>query len=167
MDGDLIYYQFSRSKVERGDFSHFLSLYAPDKLPSGTRLREMMNVMMFGIEGYDHDPREIHSIPEIRRFYAAFHDAWPDWIYFCNLETEALQMMVMCCLPSIVAVKVDGRPNVAVNYDRLELLQFLSKDFMPMNEMCDRANMSERNIYDRSKGVFGYFDLPFDAEPPQ
>jgi hypothetical protein len=166
MGGDLIFYQFSRSKVERGDFSHFLSLYAPDKLPFGKRLREMMNVIMFGIEGYDDDLREIHSIPEIRSFDAAFHDAWPYWIYFCNLETEALQMMVMCCLPSIVAMKVDGRPNVAVNYDRLELLQFLSKDFMPMNEMCDRAKMSERSIYDRSKAVFGYFDLPYDAEPP-
>ena len=28
MEHDLIFYQFSRSKVERGDFSHFLSLYA-------------------------------------------------------------------------------------------------------------------------------------------
>ena len=33
MAGDLILYQFSRSKVERGDFRHFLSLYAPDNLP--------------------------------------------------------------------------------------------------------------------------------------
>jgi len=28
MDGDLIMYEFSRSKVERGDVSHFLGLYA-------------------------------------------------------------------------------------------------------------------------------------------
>ena len=32
MGSDLIFYQFSRSKVERGDFSHFLSLYAADRL---------------------------------------------------------------------------------------------------------------------------------------
>ena len=30
MKGDVIFYLFSRSKVERCDFSHFLSLYAPD-----------------------------------------------------------------------------------------------------------------------------------------
>jgi hypothetical protein len=35
MAGDLISCQFSRSKVERGDFSHFLGLYAPHKLPTG------------------------------------------------------------------------------------------------------------------------------------
>ena len=163
---DVVFYQFSRSKVERGDFSHFLTLYAPDKLPSGRRLREMMNTMMFAIEGYDDDSREIHSVPEIRRFYSAFHEAWPYWLYFCNLDTEVFRVMVLCCLPSIAATKVDGRPNVAVEYDRLELLQFLSKDFVPMNVMCERAEMFERLIYDRTKRVFEYFDLPFDAEPP-
>ncbi len=35
-----IFYQFSRSEVERSDFSHFLSLYGPDKLPTGRRLRD-------------------------------------------------------------------------------------------------------------------------------
>ena len=166
MADDIIFYQFSRSKVQRCDFSHFLGLYAPDKLPTGSRLREMMGPLMFVIEGYDDDSREIHSIPEIRRFYTAFHEAWPYWLYFCNLETEALRMMVLCCLPSLAAIKVDGRPNVAVNYDRLELLHFIGNDFGPMNAMCDRAEMFKRLIYDQSKAVFGYFDLPFDAEPP-
>src|ERR1035437_5768554 len=163
---DVVVYQFSRSKVERGDFSHFLSLYAPDKLPSGGRLREMMNTMMFAIEGYDDDSREIHSVPEIRRFYSAFHEAWPYWLYFCNLDTEVFRVMVLCCLPSLAAMKVDGRPNVSVEYDRLELLQFLSTDFAPMNVMCERAEMVDRLIYDRTKLVFENFDLPFDAQPP-
>ena len=166
MAGDIIFYQFSRSKVERCDFSHFLGLYAPDKLPSGRRLGEMMNVMMFGIEGWDADPREVHSIPEIRRFYTAFHEAWPYWLYFCNLETESLMMMVLCRLPSMAAVKVDGSPTVSVSCDPLEVLRLIGQDFGPMNAMCDRAEMSERLIYDRTKAVFGYFALPFDAEPP-
>lgn len=166
MDSQLIFYQFSRSKVEAGDFTHFLGLYGPDKLPSGARLREMMNKLMFGIEGYDDDPREVHSIPEVRRFYQEFHTAWPYWLYFCNLDTESLNMMVLCCLPSIAAVKVDGRPNVAVEYSPLDLVRFVGNDFGPMNVMCDRAEMPERMIFDRSKAVFRYFNLPFDAEPP-
>ena len=67
-DGDAFFYQSSRAKVERGDFNHFLSLYAPDKLPTSRRLRQMMNSMVFCIEGWDDDPREIHDIPETRRF---------------------------------------------------------------------------------------------------
>ena len=166
MDADLIFYQFSRDKVERGEFSHFLSLYALDKLPTGRRLRLLMNSMVFCIQGWDDDPREIHDIPEIRRFYRAFHEAWPYWLFFCNHDVDTLRTMVMCCMDSIVSLKVDGQPQVGVEHDRLELLHFLSHDFAPMNLICDRGQMFERLIYDRSKAVFEYFGLPFDAPPP-
>jgi hypothetical protein len=53
-----------------------------------------------------------------------------------------------------------------VKYDRLELLRFVRNDFGPMNAMCDRAELPERLIYDRTKAVFQHFDMPFDAEPP-
>jgi hypothetical protein len=109
MSSDLIFYQFSRDKVEQRDFSHFLSLYAPDKLPEGRRLRQMMNSFVFCIEGWDTDTREIHVIPEARRFYSAFHDAWPYWLYFCNLDVDTLRATTMCCLPSINSMQVDGQ----------------------------------------------------------
>jgi hypothetical protein len=166
MAGDLIFYQFSRSKVEHGDFNHFLSLYGPDKLPTGPRLREMMNRFVFCIDGYDDDPREIHLIPEVRRFYSAFHEAWPYWLYFCNLDVDTLRSMVMCCLPDVSTLQVDGKTKVAVTFDPLDVLNFIKHDFMPMNLMCDRAEMFERGIYDRTKAVFEHFNLPFDAEPP-
>jgi hypothetical protein len=166
MVGDLIFYQFSRSKVERGDFSHFLSLYAQDKLPEGRRLRQMMNCFVFCIEGWDSDSREIHMIPEVRRFYSAFHDAWPYWLYFCNLDVDTLRAMTMCCLPSINTMQVDGQVQVKVTCDPLDLLNFLKRDFMPMNLMCERAGMFERLSYERTKALFEYFNLPFDAPPP-
>ncbi len=166
MNHDLVVYQFSRSKVEGGDFSHFLTVYGRDKLPTGRKLREMMNTLTFIVEGFDHDPREIHSIPEVRRFYAAFREAWPFWLYFCNLDSDELRTMVLCCLPSIVVVKVDRQPNVKVEYDRLELLEFLRADFLHMNAMCARGGMFERLIYARMKAIFKYFGLPFDAPPP-
>ncbi|MGA2657549.1 MAG: hypothetical protein ABSH34_08515 [Verrucomicrobiota bacterium] len=33
-DANLVFYRFSRSEVERGDFGHFLGLHAPDGQPS-------------------------------------------------------------------------------------------------------------------------------------
>ena len=50
--------------------------------------------------------------------------------------------------------------------DPFDLLKFIKRDFMPMDAMCDRGQMCERGIYDRSKAVFEHFGLPFDAEPP-
>jgi hypothetical protein len=166
MTGQTIYYQFSRSKIEHGDFRHFLGLYAPDQLPDGRPLRDLMNNFIFAMEGWDADPREIHMIPEIRRFYSAFHDAWPYWFYFCNLEVDTLRAMTLCCLPAINTMQVDGQIQVAVTCEPLDLLNFIKRDFMPMNLMCERAGMFEERIYDRTKAVFEYFNLPFDPWPP-
>ena len=48
----------------------------------------------------------------------------------------------------------------------MEVVQFISGGFVPMNEMCERAGMSERQIFERTKAVFEYFNLPFDAGSP-
>jgi hypothetical protein len=74
--------------------------------------------------------------------------------------------MTMCCLPDVSTMQVDGKTKVAATFDPLDLLNIIKRDFMPMNAMCDRAEMFERGIYDRTKAVFEYFGLPFDAEPP-
>jgi hypothetical protein len=35
-----------------------------------------------------------------------------------------------------------------------------------MNVMCERGGMFERLIYERTKAIFTYFNLPFDAPAP-
>ena len=74
--------------------------------------------------------------------------------------------MWLCYLPDVSTLQVDGHAKMAVTCDPLDLVNFIKLDFPPMNLMCERAEMAERGIYDRSKAVFEYFGLPFDAEPP-
>ncbi len=76
---------------------------------------------------------------------------------------QGTSLVVMCCLDSLGALKVQGRDQVHVNIEPLEILRFISGGFVPMNEMCDKAGMSERQIFDRTEAVFGYFNLPSDA----
>lgn len=163
---ELILYQFSRDRVEASDAKDFLSRFGKRSLPTGKKLETMMNSLALMIEGYDHDPREIYAIPEVRSFYQQLSQRWPYWLYFCNLDTENLMMMVMCCLDSLDALKVQGQPQVQVQINPMEVVQFISGGFVPMNEMCERAGMSERQIFERTKAVFEYFNLPFDAGPP-
>lgn len=163
---ELILYQFSRDRVEASDAKDFLSRFGKRSLPTGKKLETMMNSLALMIEGYDHDPREIYAIPEVRSFYQQLWQRWPYWLYFCNLDTENLMMMVMCCLDSLDALKVQGQPQVQVQINPMEVVQFISGGFVPMNEMCERAGMSERQIFERTKAVFEYFNLPFDAGPP-
>jgi len=75
-------------------------------------------------------------------------------------------MMVMCCIDSIDALKVQGQDQVQVSLEPLEILQFISGGFVPMNEICERAGMSERQIFDRTKAVCEYFNLPFNEQAP-
>jgi hypothetical protein len=60
-------------------------------------------------------------------------------------------------LHGLDSVKVDGHPNGGVWFEPLELLRLLSRDFAPMNLICDRGQIFERLIYDRSKAVFEHF----------
>ncbi len=69
--------------------------------------------------------------------------------------------------PNLAAVGKDGRPVVGVSLDPMTLLRFVAADFNSMNEMCERAGLSERAIYDRTKEVMEYFRFPFDAPPPE
>jgi len=48
----------------------------------------------------------------------------------------------------------------------MELVRWLAAGFAPMNVMCERAGLSEREIFERTKALFEYFDLPFDAPAP-
>jgi len=70
----------------------------------------------------------------------------------------------MCCLPSVNTMQRDGQSNVAITCDPLDRLNFIKRDFMPMNAMCDRAEMFEGRIYDRTKAVLEHFGLPFDGK---
>ena len=77
---DLTVWQFSRQNVEDLEFRDFLHHYGPSGLPRGSKFATMMGTMVFCIEGYDHDVREIHSIAEVRKFYRALHRCWPYWL---------------------------------------------------------------------------------------
>ncbi len=105
--------------------------------------------------------------PEVRKFYQHFHRVWPYWFFFCDLRTETLTMMTLCLLPKISSYKRLGEPNAAVEYDPLDLLRFIPKNWVPLNMMMERAGMSEMEIYNRSRDVFQHFKLPYDQPPPE
>jgi hypothetical protein len=55
-------------------------------------------------------------------------------------------MMVACTLSRLSAVEVEGASSIVVEFEPLELLDFLKNDFPHMNLICDRAEMFERTV---------------------
>jgi hypothetical protein len=138
-------------KVERGNFSHFLGLYGRQQLPSGGRLRRMMGTIIFAIEGYDADPREIYTIPEVRSFYRAFWEAWPYWFYFtCLLENDALKPMTLCCLDELSTAQVDRKAVSFASLDVAALDGFMKKGFESFDQLAEEAGLFQPDCDDQS-----------------
>ena len=158
---------FSQAQVRQRKLAHFLKQFGSAALPDGPELAAMMGTFQFLVDGWNDDPQELYAIPEIRKFYQQFYSAWPNWFFFCDLHTETLQMMTFCLLPNIKGFKRLGDPKAAVEYDPMDLIGFIQKNFAPLNGMMERAGMSEMDIYNRTKALFEYYQLPFDAPPPE
>ena len=164
---DAIVIMFSKEQVRQRKLAHFLKTFGPAALPEGPALARMMGCFVFLVDGWNDDPNELYAIPDIRKFYQHFHEVWPYWFFFCDLHSETLRMMTFCLLPNLTGYKRAGEQFAKVEYDPMDLIPFIQKNFSPLNIMMERAGMSERDIYDRTKEVFLYYGLPFDAEPPE
>lgn len=164
---DAVVVIFSKMQVRQRKIAHFLKQYGPSALPKGPELAAMMGTFQFLVNGWDDDPQELYSIPEIRKFYRHFHKKWPYWFFFCDLDTETLTMMTLCLMPNILGFKRLGEPMASVEYDPMELVRFIDKNFASLNAMMERAGMSEMDIYNRTRDTFRYFKLPFDSPPPE
>jgi hypothetical protein len=167
-DNDAIVVVFSKVQVRQRKLAHFLKTFGlAGLLPQGPEMAAMMNKFQFVVDGWNDDPQEVYAIAEIRRFYQHLHTVWPYWFYFCDLRTETLQMITLCLLPNLKGYKRVGEPKSSVEYDPRDLLDFIARNFAPLNLMMERAGMSEMDNYNRTREVFLYYGLPYDAEPPE
>lgn len=164
---DAVMVIFSKEQVRQRKIAHFLKRFGSSALPEGPELAAMMGTFQFLVDGWNDDPQELYAIQEIRKFYQHFYSAWPYWFFFCDLHTETLTMMTFCLLPNLKGFKRVGEPKAAVEYDPMDLINFITKNFGPLNAMMERAGMSEMDIYNRTRDIFLYFKLPFDAPPPE
>ena len=164
--GDPLLLFFTRPDVESGNVSPFLSRFGAANLPRDKKLRRLMGTFSFFVDGYNETPEEIYSIQAVRDFYAKLHAHWPYWFFFADLRNESLQMVTACLLNNVTAQKIIGEPSANLLLDPMELVRFISDGFNPMNEMCERANLSEHAIWQRTGEIFRYYGLPFDQPPP-
>jgi hypothetical protein len=64
-DHDAIVVIFSEQLVRHCKTAHFLKTFGLDCLPEGPELAAMMGKFQFLVEGWDDDPQELYSIPEV------------------------------------------------------------------------------------------------------
>ncbi len=62
---------------------------------------------------------------------------------------------MFCILPNLRGFKRLGQPKVAVEYDPMDLIGFIERNFRSLNAMMERTEMSEMNTRDASRRVTG------------
>lgn len=88
----IIFYEISRLEIELGHTSRIQDDLKADK--GNPFVRHGMGNIIFAVNGYDSDPRELSQIPEFQRFVGKLQKAYPCWLYFARIESYWLQVVL-------------------------------------------------------------------------
>jgi hypothetical protein len=94
---ELVVLEIQRHEIESGNMARVLdSLHVmTDTVENVRRYRERL---IFTVNGYEDDPRELPEIPEVRAYIKALVQAWPHWIWFQvrGMGAVALLFSLLC-----------------------------------------------------------------------
>ena len=66
--------------------------------------------------------------------------------------------MTFCCLPSLELSRRQGAPLMRVCLPAADLDNFLEENIDGLNELCERAGMTEAENQERTQRVVAYYD---------
>lgn len=93
----IVVLQIMRFEIENGEFSDALErlMVIADTRENALLYRESV---VFSVDGYDDDARELYEIPEVRSFFSKIIDQWPHWFWFlCRDGGHISLLMSLIC----------------------------------------------------------------------
>ena len=126
--------------ITAGDISEVLAVL---KSLTGDRSSAMSaeGAVTLVFRGYDHDPRELEAIPEVREWFAKLFAAWPYWSFFASRVDQTVPLVLTLLLPG---ENVVGEPGmVGWSFDQEKLRPLLLEMFGHQNELIERLDIGE------------------------
>ncbi len=146
--GDTLAYAAAREDVESGNIGPALDFL--NRLLRTRMGKHFKGRLLFGVSGYDNDPRELYQIPEVRLWMRKLDQQFPYWFYFLSRDASTMEFVTfsLCdCAQTPQGALISPEA----------LTQFLYRHFPPMNEMChlmrEPAEESER-LYNEIMGFY-------------
>lgn len=136
----------SRRQVEQHDVASLVDELKP-LLATREDVWLYRGQMSLTVDGYNHDPRELVDIPEVRSLLRAFEGEWPYWAFFFNQVDDSIKILGSC----VCASAYPGRG--AVEIDANQLRGFLMRGFAGMNELFEKHGLPEHELEVMSRGV--------------
>ncbi len=128
------------ASIATGDISQVLSLL---KRLTGDRASAMSaeGAVTLVFNGYDDDPRELESIPEVREWFAKLFEAWPYWSFFACRIDQTVPLVLTLLIPGDTVIGEPGMMGWEFDADKLKPLLF--EMFGYQNELIERLEIGE------------------------
>lgn len=102
-----------REDIERHNVAPALASLS--KLTESRQALESSNgTITLLVSGYDNDPRELHLIPEVRRYFQALDQQFPFWFHICVRIEHSLRM-IFTMLADLEPIALE-QPAGAIGY---------------------------------------------------
>lgn len=134
----------TRKEVESGSIGSVL-----ERLHVLTDTREntllYRESLVFQVDGYDDDPRELAEIPEVRAYFHRLAVEWPHWLWFLVRGCGAIPLL-LALLCEVRMVRTKGR-NAVGGY---------ATEFASTTELATAM----MDLFDRGNSLFDIYDIP-------
>lgn len=137
----LVVLALTREEIESGLFASALERLhvLAGSRESALRYRESL---VFVVDGYDDDPRELQEIPEVRVFFASLTIHWPHWLWFLTRRTGSITLLMSLLCDSEICR--DSRGVIGVEFlDADDLSRKLMDLFARGNAMFDCFDITD------------------------
>ncbi|WP_137163401.1 DUF4365 and DUF1817 domain-containing protein [Pseudomonas asiatica] len=137
-------FAIDRVDVESLDFSNVRGFF--DRIRSTRELAEhCQGKVEISFHGYDHDPRELYEISEVRVFASKLSAVLPELLFFAYTgdQNRGLRAIAMCLT---TVKKISTVPNadgkIPIEFATDKVAQFLDELWPGLNELTDWLNMT-------------------------
>lgn len=79
--------------------------------------------------GYDDDPHELESIPEVREWFAKLFEAWPYWSYFASRIDQTVPLVRRLLLPGEAMAGEPGTVGWAIDRELKRQIRVMFRFF--------------------------------------
>lgn len=114
--------------------------------------------VLFGVEGYDDDPRELWQIPEFIRFAKKMEEHTPCWLYFAAPGSGWSLLILNACDPKPALVQKSDGSGYLRGHLNTAIDAFLESQVDDFMELCGIAGLSKSAMvaaWSRAVAPFG------------
>jgi hypothetical protein len=139
----------TRQEVEAGELEPVARLLMKLLLPETAKTAK--GRVLFGIKGYDDDPRQLWEVPGVRSWMRQLDALFPYWFYF--LDTGPRSTLGFVAFSLCAYEKVPGGSHIPPE----ELQEFLRDHFVAMNGLCAVLGETAEENDARTEAITRYF----------